>query len=171
MRHPFNPLHAIHGILATLNSTIPRYHQVSRFFGPRILLHVPRKQVRLASQCDTSESDAASRVVERHGSFQTASPRWPSFTVQLESNQPMWNIVKLPSEQNWTKYFSKIPGHGHSDSILFYIDQVAFDCQRSFDSIWKLVRTVGCIVPTTRRATLYRSDLTRSRDILKIVYV
>ena len=82
-----NPLHAIHGILATLNSTIPRYHQVSRFFGPRILLHVPRKQVRLASQCDTSESDAASRVVERHGSLQTR----PSFTVQLEKQS---NYVK-----------------------------------------------------------------------------
>ena len=39
-----------------------------------------------------------------------------------------------------------------------YIGQVAFHCKRSFDSIWKLVRTVGCIVPATRPATLYRRD-------------
>ena len=66
-------------------------------------LDVPRKkfQVRLASQCDTSESDAASRVVERHVAnlpYKQLCLDDQIVTVQLRVESE--NIVKLPSEQN-----------------------------------------------------------------------
>lgn len=80
-------------------------------------------------------------------------------TVQLESNLKHCETAKRTKLK--FHFFDKITGHGHSDSKFYtflYIGQVAFHCERSFDSIWKLVRTVGCIVPTTRPATLYRRD-------------
>lgn len=156
--------------LKTLNATIlrethPIRHPTSLFFCMflqdfmRMSACPTIAQVRLASQCDTSESAAASRVVERHASWQTALPRWPSFTVHHSS---AWK----ESETLWNCQANKIEVYFFSQNYrawpfwfkVLYIDQVAFHCERSFDSIWKLVRTVGCIVPTTRRATLYRRD-------------
>lgn len=113
-----NPLHAIHGILETQNSKRNDPAKLIRYdirhhpnctnciFSYRILCACPAcptiAQVRLASQCDTSESDAA-RVVERHASLQLCLDD-QIVTAWKQSE----NIVKLPSEQNWSFFLTKL---------------------------------------------------------------
>lgn len=158
-----NLFRAIHGILETQNSTLNdpaissdtiRHHTncfIFLFLGFYCMSACPTK----AGALGLSMWHIRIWCCQQGG----GEARWPSFTVHHSSawkqSETLWNCQAnkievsffWPNYRAWPFWFK-----------VLYIGQVAFHCERSFDSIWKLVRTVGCIVPTTRPATLYRRD-------------
>lgn len=122
-------------------------------------------QVRLASQCDTSESDAASRVVERHRAS------------QLERNLKHCETAKRTKLKF---FFDKITGHGHSDSKFYIL--VRWHSTASAPLIpsgsWSAQLDVSSLRPggplciegiTSHKKSRYREDCLRLSHFTKIV--
>lgn len=88
------------------------------------------------------------------------------------SLKAIWDIVKLPSKQNWSLFlFDQITGHGHSDSKFYTL--VRWHSTASAPLIpsgsWSAQLDVSSLRPG--RPLCKGSQVTRSRDIVKIVYV
>ena len=134
------------------------------FNGIHPIFHVPgllwKWQVRLATQCDTSESDAVSRPAERPGN-QTSPNKDDDRWCFMPCYMPFYEFyVQLCSAYC---HFCRVSNHWNhwtldilACSVTPWVHQVTFDCECSTAAEWScfacLVCHRGCLSLATRPA-------------------